>query len=87
MNDRDRDLDIRIRAASATGFWVQEGEATVAAFSTAADLCFWLEAKLALLDPKRDAIEPLPRVVEATDAAPNRVRAILTGSFSRHGGK
>lgn len=53
-----RDLDIRVRACEATGFVILEGTDPVAAFSTSADLCRWLEDQLRVLDPPMEKVEP-----------------------------
>lgn len=67
---RVRDLDIHVTMAAETGYMIQDAGVVVAAFSTAAELCAWLEAKLRPYEPAAERGEPLPSVLASAAPRP-----------------
>jgi hypothetical protein len=57
---------LTITDADETGYVVREGERLVGAFSTSADLCFWLEERLRKREQPKAAID-MPNVARPRD--------------------
>lgn len=75
MTEAVRDLDIHITMAAETGLVIMQGGEVLAAFSTAAELCQWLEARLRPHDPVQPVDGPMPRVFSGGDqVTPLRTR-------------
>ena len=78
--NENRDLpDLRIAMLPGGGFVVSIAGEPFAAYTTAREMCHWLEKHLAPLEPA-DTAEPLPAMLQAKPEPPKR-----RGIFNREG--